>query len=73
MKHADVLITSNLQFGFKAKHSTTQCTYVLNELVHCCVNQNTSCYAVLLDASKVLDRVQSRILFKSLLVIRGIC
>ena len=28
-----ILKTSDLQFGFKAEHSTTQCTFVLNEVV----------------------------------------
>ena len=27
-----ILETSDLQFGFKAKHSTTQCSFVLNEV-----------------------------------------
>ena len=32
-KHGNNLATSDLQFGFKAEHSTTQCTFILNEVV----------------------------------------
>ena len=30
----EVLKSSVTQFGFKEKHSTSQCTFVLNEVVH---------------------------------------
>ena len=72
-KHANVLVTSDLQFGFKAKHSTTQCTFVLKEVVDFYIEQNSPCYAVLLDASKAFDRVQYIKLFRLRLISKGIC
>ena len=32
-KNIDILQTSHLQFGFKKQHSTTHCTFVLQEVV----------------------------------------
>ena len=72
VKHSDILQTSDLQFGFKSKHSTTQCTYVLNEVVDYYVNKGSCCYTVLLDASKAFDRVKYTKLFQ-LLLDRGMC
>jgi hypothetical protein len=31
IKYSDILFSSELQYGFKKKHSTTQCTFVVNE------------------------------------------
>ena len=72
MKHSHVLSTSNLQFGFKPRHSTTQCTYVMQEVIDYYVQRNSSCYTLLLDATKVFDRVQYVKLFR-LLLQKGIC
>lgn len=71
-KHVSVLQTNDLQFGFKPKHSTTQCTFVLQEVIDYYVNHNSSCYVILLDASKAFDRIQYIKLFKTLLQ-RGMC
>ena len=68
----EVLRSNNLQFGFKANHSTTQCTFVLNEIIEYFVSRGSSCYVVLLDASKAFDRVSYSKLFE-LLRARGIC
>ncbi len=56
-KYNDKLATSDLQFGFKKKHSTTQRTFVLNEIVQYYANEGSQVKAVLLDASKAFDRV----------------
>ena len=72
LKHADALATSPLQFGFKRFHSTTQCTFALEEIIDHYVSRNSSVYCVLLDASKAFDRVHYVKLF-SLLVNRGLC
>ena len=32
--HSDVLHTTDMQFGFKASHSTTQCSFVVEEIMH---------------------------------------
>jgi hypothetical protein len=59
--------TSDLQFGFKPGHSTTHCTFVVDEVVNYYLNRNTDVHAVLLDASKAFDRVHFGKLFKLLL------
>ena len=67
LKHAESLSTCDLQFGFKKSHSTVQCTYVVNEVVHYYNRHNSDVYAVLLDASQAFDRVHYCKLFALLL------
>jgi hypothetical protein len=64
--------TSDMQFGFKPKHSTTQCTFVFNEVVNYYNHNGSDVYTMLLDASKAFDRVEYVKLFK-LLLAKGIC
>lgn len=71
-KHRNVLSTSELQFGFKSGHSTTQCTYVLNETIDHFVHNDSSVYTILLDASQAFDRVHFVKMFR-LLVMRKMC
>ena len=52
-----VFKSSDLQFGFKKKHSTNQCTFVVNEVLQYYANNNTNVLITLLDASKAFDRV----------------
>ena len=61
------MATSDLQFGLKEGHSTTQCTFAVKEVFQYCNNQNTNVYATLLDASKAFDRVHYIKLFILLL------
>ena len=61
------LVTSDLQFGFKEKSSTTQCTYVLNETIKYYNYKSTNAYVLMLDATKAFDRVQYCKLFRLLL------
>jgi len=65
------LCTSDLQFGFKSKHSTNMCTMVLKETISYYVSNNSSVYCSFLDASKAFDRVHYCKLFR-LLVKRGL-
>ena len=53
-----------MQFGFKVDHSTSQCTYVCEEIIiH--YNQKQSDFDVaILDASKAFDRGNDINLFK---------
>ena len=42
--HSNVLSTSDMQYGFKKKHSTTQCTFVLEEIIQYHKDRNSSIY-----------------------------
>lgn len=72
MQHGDALQTSDLQFGFKPSHSTTQCTMVMNEVVEYYNSRRTPVFVTLLDASKAFDRVHYVKLFR-LLLSRSLC
>ena len=61
------LITNDNQFGFKSKHSTDACIYVLKEAVEYYNSQHSSVYMCFLDASKAFDRVNHYILFEKLI------
>ena len=68
----DKLSTSNLQFGFKEKSSTTMCTFMALETIERYNNSGSEVHVVLLDASKAFDRVDYIKLFNKLLD-RGMC
>ncbi len=68
----DKLSTSNLQFGFKEKSSTTMCTFIALETIERYINKGSEVHALLLDASKAFDRVDYIKLFNKLLD-RGMC
>ena len=51
------LTASEMQFGFKEHHSTTLCNLIFTEVISTYVNNNSSVYSCLLDASKALDLV----------------
>jgi hypothetical protein len=70
--HHQVLSTNPLQFGFKKKHSTTQCTFILQQVAQYYNDRQTPCHVALLDASKAFDRVEYVRLF-NLLLQRGLC
>ena len=65
------LVTSSHQFGFKSKHSTDACIYVLKETINNYVEKESSVYLCFLDASKAFDRVNHYKLFHKL-VNRGV-
>lgn len=71
-RHSNIFASSDLQFGFKKHHSTSQCTFVLNRTIEYYHSKNTNVFAVLLDASKAFDRVQYVKLFE-LLLRKGLC
>lgn len=72
IRHHDKLSSSELQFGFKPGSSTSQCTFVLQEIISSYTERDSMVNCVLLDASKAFDRVQFVRLFY-LLLDRGIC
>ena len=53
------ILTSCYQhFGFKVNHPTTQCSFVLTEIIQYYKNKHTDIYVVFLDASKAFDKIQ---------------
>ena len=60
------LITKPNQFGFKPKHGTDQCIYVLKEIVNLYTSMNGCVFTCFLDASKAFDRVDHLKLFDKL-------
>ena len=56
-RYGDRLCSSDLQFGFKAKRYTNMCTMVLTEAMAYYVNNGSSVFCTLLDATKAFDRV----------------
>ena len=71
-QNSELFQTSDLQFGYKQDHSTTQCTFVAMETVNYYLQGGSNVYSVLLDASKAFDRVEYVKLFK-LLIRKGAC
>ena len=69
---AAALSTSDMQFGFKEKCSTSQCTFVVKEVINYYVSGKSDIYCVMLDASKAFDRVNFVKLF-TLLVNNNLC
>ena len=63
----DSFSTSEMQFGFKEKHSTTMCTVILREVIQNYIEGHSNVYCCLLDASKAFDKVHYGKLFTILL------
>ena len=59
----EVLATDSMQFGFKAGVSTTQCTWVVNEVTNYFMRRGTAVTACLLDCSKAFDKCRFDKLF----------
>ena len=56
-----------MQFGFKSGVSTTQCTWVVNEVTNYFMRCGTEVNACLLDCSKAFDKVKFDSLFTKLI------
>ena len=54
-KNSHVFYSSALQFGFKKQHSTTQCTFVVEEVVEFYNTHKSPVFIVVLDASKAFE------------------
>ena len=62
----DLLSTDSMQFGFKAGMSTTQCTWVVNEVTNYFMRRGTAVTACLLDCSIAFDKCRFDKLFSKL-------
>ena len=54
------------QFGFKKKHSTDMCIYLLKEAIERYKSLGSCVYMCFIDASKAFDRVNHDVSFKML-------
>ena len=63
----EVLDTDTMQFGFKAGVSTTQCTWLVNEVTTYFMRRRTAVNACLLDCSKAFDKCRFDKLFSKLI------
>ena len=61
------LSTTCSQFGFKAKHGTEMCVFILKELIRYYIEHGSCMYVTYLDASKAFDRVNHQKLFAKLI------
>ena len=62
-----LLSTDSLQFGYKAKTSTTQCSWLVQEVANYYLRSGTKPIITLLDCSKAFDTCQFSTLFSRLL------
>ena len=59
-----LLTSDSLQFGFKAKTSTTQCTWLVSEVVQHFLRQGSHPIVTLLDCKAAFDTCKVELLFK---------
>jgi len=58
-----LLATTDNQLGFKPKHGTDMCIFLLKQTVSYYVNKETPVFSAFLDASKAFDRTNHNLLF----------
>ena len=63
----DVMESDSMQFGFKSGVSTTQCTWIVNEVTTYFMRRGTAVVACLLDCSKAFDKCLFDKLFEKLI------
>jgi hypothetical protein len=61
------LVTDDLQFGFKRKHSTSHALYVLKSCIEYFVTHGSNVFVTFLDCSKAFDKISHNGLFLKLL------
>ena len=61
------LYSDSMQFGYKAGTSTTQCSWLVNEVGNYFLRRGTAVTACLLDASLAFDKCRFDLLFQKLL------
>jgi Reverse transcriptase (RNA-dependent DNA polymerase) len=65
-RHYVQLQSSDMQFGFKQKHSTNHCTHVAKEVIAYYVNNGSDVFSCALDLQKAFDKVNLIKLFRKL-------
>ena len=66
-RYSNELMSSNLQFSFKPKHSTVMCTAAMREIFSHYTSRSSRVYMCALDATKAFDKVNFPKLFHLLL------
>ena len=61
------LVSDDLQFGFKAKHSTSHAVYALKTTINHFTDRGSNVYVALLDYSKAFDTISHSGLFLNLM------
>ena len=61
------LCSDSMQFGYKAGTSTTQCSWLVNEVSNYFLRRGTAVTACLLDASMAFDKCRFDLLFQKLI------
>ena len=67
MVWGEILDTDSMQFGFKAGVSTTQCSWLVNEVTTYFMRRGTAVSTCLLDCSKAFDKCRFYKLFTKLI------
>ena len=62
-----LLASDELQFGYKEDYSTSQCSWLVNEVASYFLRKGTPCIVTLLDCTKAFDKCRFDILFKKLM------
>ena len=62
-----LLATTDSQFGFKQKHGTDKCIFLLKQTVSYYVSKDTPVFSAFSDASKAFDRTNHNLLFAKLI------
>ena len=62
-----ILCSDSMQFGYKKGVSTTQCSWLVNEVTNHFLRRGTSVTACLLDASMAFDKCRFDLLFQKLI------
>ena len=61
-----ILATTDNQFGFKPKHGTDMCIFLLKQTVSYYVNKDTPVVSAFIDASKAFDRTNHNLLWEGI-------
>ena len=66
-RYSHLLLTSDMQYAYKKKSSTSMCSLVVKEVANYYINRESDVYCCSVDATKAFDRIQYDRLFQILL------